>query len=538
MKGVIKLDLDAIIISDFGEDSLSGTNPLRLKLDGRTASVQVVRNYLENQGQVILPIEGEGIMSWSSAPKLNGIYLLSHLTRHDFEVELINHYYEERDDFNILLQRTPHTIIISTTFIHSKQALRKLVADIRSLAPDVFIIVGGPFIYLSYLMLQKTHDQQYETKCAKDDFLFLNNDNEPKVDLYIISLRGEKILCDALTAIKQNRPKDNLPNSAWPSGKNYSFTTRIDDVSEADEPYVDWESLPDNIFKYGVVPMQASNGCPYKCSFCNFTKDRRLTFIKPVERLIDELKTVSSRGIRYVWFTDDNFRLGKSDLDSVCQRFVDENLLVSWMSFIRASTLKDFDGELLRRAGCVEVQLGLESADSQVLRNMNKKANPALYAKVVREVLGAGVNCSCYFIFGFPGETEESALRTREFMKGIEHPELEGIISWSMFPFILSPMSPIYEFEMRKKYGLTGYMQNWEHTTMDFNQAMGHVKKAFLELDNSGPIFRGDNLDLLFGLKPYQRKEFVSTRHRLSKHTTKNPLSKQDVIKSFSTILS
>ena len=533
---VIKLGLDAIIISDSGEDSLSGTNPLRLKLDGRHASIQVVLNYLEHQGQVVLPIEGDGTTSWSSAPKLNGIYLLSYLTRHKFDVELIDSYYEERDSFCRLLQHAPRVVIISTTFIHNKQTLRKLIDDIRSLAPDIFIIVGGPFIYSSYLMLQRSHEQHYETESAKDDFLFLNN-NDPSVDLYIISLRGEQILCEAVTRIKHNRPIDNLPNSARLVGKTYSFTKRIDDISNAGDIFIDWKSLPDTIFKSDVVPMQASNGCPYRCTFCNFTKDRRVMFIKPIDQLIAELKAVSGRGVRYVWFTDDNFRLGSGNLKSVCQRFVDEDLQIHWMSFIQASTLKNIDAELLRRSGCIEVQLGLESADSQVLRNMNKKANPTLYAKVIRKLLSAGVNCSCYFIFGFPGETDETALRTQEFIKSIEYPDLEGILSWSMFPFILAPLSPIYEFEMRKKHGLTGYMQNWKHRTMDSSQAMENVKKAFLELENSGPIYRGENLSILLGHTPYQRKKFVASRHKFSKLAMKRHLEKHDIIKSFTELL-
>ena len=527
------MGLDTIIISDSGEDSFSSTNPLKLKFDGRTASIQASLNYLEHQGHIVLPIEGDGIMSWSSALKLNGIYLLSYLTKHKFDVELINSYYEERNNFRRLLQHNPRSVVVSTTFIPTKQALRKLINDIRSLAPDIFIIVGGPFIYLSYLILQRSHELHYETEAAKEDFLFLNNNNEPSVDLYIVSLRGEQILCEVLGRIKKNRPIDNLPNSARLTGKTYSFNRRIDDISNAKGIFVDWKLLPDAIFKSGVATMQASNGCPYKCAFCNFTKDRRLMFAKPIDQLVAELKYVSSRGIRYVWFTDDNFRLGRGDLKSVCQRFIDEGIQIYWMSFIRASTLKDIDGELLRRSGCIEVQLGLESADSQILANMNKKANPELYAEVVRKLLAVGINCSCYFIFGFPGETDETVHRTREFIKSIEYAELEGVLSWSIFPFILAPMSPIYELKMRNKYGLTGYMQNWTHKTMDSVQAREHIKKAFFELKNSGPIYRGDNLDLLLGLTPHQRKNFLFTRHGLSKLAVKSNVEKLDIIKSF-----
>lgn len=531
------MGLDAIIIADSGEDSLSGTNPLRLQLDGRTAFIQVILNYLDNEGKVVPPIIGDEIRSWSSAPKLNGIYLLSYLTRNNFNVELIARYYDEKDSFSRLLQQDPRAIIISTTFIHSKQALKRLVDDIRAQAPDIFICAGGPFIYLSYLMLQRAFEENYETEPAKDDFLFLNVSNEPLVDLYIISLRGEQILCEALKKTKEKQPIDNLPNSGRMVGKTYSFTDRVDDITNAGNTVIDWESLPDKIFQTGVVPMQASNGCTYKCAFCNFTKDRRLMFLKPIDQLVSELKAVSCRGVRYVWFSDDNFRLGRGHLTSICQRLADEDLPIKWMSFIRASTLKNIDGELLRRSGCVEAQLGLESAHPQILRNMNKKASPQLYYNVIKKLLAAGVNCSCYFIFGFPGETNETALVTREFIRSIEFPELDGIVTWSMFPFILSPMSPIYEFEMRKRYQLMGYMQNWKHGTMDSSQPLEEIKKAFVELENSGPISRGDNLDIFFSLTPHQRKKFVILRHKLSKLGMRSQVKKHDIIESFATVL-
>ena len=128
---------------------MSSTNPLRLNLDGRTADIQVVQNYVAHGGRVQPPIEGDGQMSWASAPKLNGIYLFNYLTKKKFKVGLIDSYYNETDHFKQLLDRNPRVIVISTTFIPGKQNLVKLVADIRDLAPDVFIIVGGPLVYMS-----------------------------------------------------------------------------------------------------------------------------------------------------------------------------------------------------------------------------------------------------------------------------------------------------------------------------------------------------------------------------------------------------
>jgi p-methyltransferase len=232
-----------------------------------------------------------------------------------------------------------------------------------------------------------------------------------------------------------------------------------------------------------------------------------LTWTKTTERIMAEMQAVQARGARYVWFVDDNFRLGKSDLEAVCRRFVDARMDLKWMTFVRASTLDNVDVDLLRQAGCIEVQLGLESADPQILKNMNKKASPELYDRVLRKLLASGINCSCYFIFGFPGETEESAQRTRDFIKSFDGQHYEGNLCWSMFPFTLIPLSPIYEPGARRKYGLSGYLHKWQHATMNSDQAREQVLKTFLEIENSGPIYRGDNQEILSRMGPSLRKK-------------------------------
>ncbi len=531
-----KSDLDAIIISDSGLDTLSGTNPLKLHLDGRVGDIQVIHNYIQHNGHVTLPVKGDNELSWSSAPKLNGIYLTSFLTAQGFNVEMIQNYTNEKERFTHLLSQNPRSVILSTSFIFFKKTLRDLVRDIRSIAPDIFIIAGGAFIHYSYLLYKRSADNNYETGLARDDFLFLHVDDEPEIDLYIASPRGEQIVCDALAKLEQGISLDQLANTVRLSGDSYFFGKRTDDVSKVSNPHIDWNILPSSIYKAEVIPLQASNGCPFECSFCNFTKDRRLSFVKPLDQLVEEIKLVEQKGVRYIWFVDDNFRLGRGDLDSVCQRFIDENIQVKWMCFIRASTLEDSNLKLLEQAGCVEVQIGLESGDPLILKNMNKKADPEMYAEVIQKVLHQGINVSCYFICGFPGETEKTAQTTRDFIRSIENPAADGSLSWSIYPFLLSPLSPVYEPEMRKKYGLKGYFKNWKHETMDYNGAKQLTLKAFFELENSGQIYRGDNLDILGKLTCQDRNDFYRIRHLLAKKSIQGTLAKEDIIQSFSKI--
>lgn len=528
--------LDAIIIADYGDASLSGTSPFKLRLDGREATVQVVRNYLANEGRVSLPIDGDGRDSWAEAPRLNGIYLYSYLTEKNLNVALIGNYSEGKELFRQQLTDNPKAVVISTPFIFFKDRLRQLVEDIRSIAPDIFIIAGGAFVNASYLLKMRASEPNYETAAAADDYLFLRVEDEPAIDLYIISARGEATLFHALKRLSAGHSPYGLENTARLQTGAYTFGGRMDDAPNAPPPEVNWNLLPDSFFRRGVMPVQASNGCPYQCAFCNFTKDERLLYVKPVDRLVAELKVIEERGGKYVWFVDDNFRLGRNDLTEVCKKFIDADIQLQWMCFIRASTLAATDLELLHRAGCREVQIGLESGDPGILHNMNKNADPAMYEQVIGDVLQHSINVSCYFIAGFPGETPATALTTRNFIRRIEHPELPGTLSWSIYPFILSPLSPVYEPEMRRKFGLTGYMHKWSHLTMDCREARREVVRSFMELEHSGPIYRGDNLDYLETMSARTRKDFYRARHGLAKISRQGDLAAATVLSAFNNL--
>lgn len=526
--------LDAIIISDSGSETYSASSPLRLQIDGKIALIQNIKNYLDNNGQIIPPIIDENKNNWHCAPKLNGIRLYSYLQKDGYHIDVIDSYYHERNDFIKLLADNPKAVVISTTFILCKDDLRDLVDDIRQIAPDIYIIAGGPFVFSSYLLLQRSKNKDYDIIRPKDDYLFLSNDHRPDIDLYIIDKSGEQILSEALRRIRDGRPVTDLPNTARWETDAYVFTNR----KELDPPDIgiDWARLPEKIFRSGTINVQASIGCPFNCEFCNFVKDKKYTFIKPLDQVIKELKAISDRGIKYIRFVDDNFRLGKNDLNNVSKRFIKEELDIHWMSFIRASTLEKTDLDLLKKSGCVETQMGIESADETVLKNMNKHAEPQMYERVIRNLLNAGINCSCCFIVGFPGETHQTLRNTINFIDNIANDAQSGLFYWSMYPFLLAPLSPVYEPENRTKYNLKGYKNKWAHSTMNSEQAYQYILEAFLKIKNASPIYSGDNIDMLMQLPTGKRKEFMKMRHELSKKFLTESFDASLVLASFSNI--
>jgi len=526
---------DVILIADSGVDSLSASNPLRLVLDGYPANIQVVRNFVEHGGKVVPPIAGDNECSWESAPKLNGIYLYNYLTKRGVRTALINNFQKEQQRFIHLASQHPKVVAISTTYLIQRTAIFHLVAEVRQSCPDAIIVVGGPFVELSWRIFERSgRDPLYNTEDVKQQFLFFNAKRDP-ADLYVISPLGEDTLYDIIQhVLAGNELWRSQPNTARAAEGQYQFSHRVDDVTGYKETPIDWQSLPDEIFAHKVVPVRASMGCPHRCNFCSFNKDHRLTHIKPLDSLIDELKAIQERGVKYIWFVDDNFRLGKNDLESVCRRFVDEEISLEWMCLMRPETLKDVDLTLLKQAGCREVQMGLESADPGVLSNMNKQSDPALNERVIKDLISAGINCAGYFIFGYPGETDKSIEATVAFIKRLEEHDGPGHLNWSLFPFLLGPFSPI--FDQRGEHDLDGYMQEWRHQTMDSDMARRHILQAFMALDNSGPIYRGDNLDQLSALSNQQCRLFLRTRHDLERLKVNRRLDNKIAIEMFAAV--
>ena len=524
--------LDAIIISDTGEDTYSASSPYRLQIDGKIALIQNIKNYIENKGKLSQSIKEEKTKNWHYSYKLNGIKLYDCLQKAGYIVELIDSYYQERDYFKKIALKNPKAIIISTTFILTKQKLQELVMDIRSIAPDIPIIAGGPFVFSSYLLLKRASDIRYDIESPKNDYLFLNHANRPDIDLYVVDKFGEQVLPEVLRLIEKKQPLHTLPNTAHWDGNKYVFSSRKE--MKLSDTTIAWENMPDKIFNSKAINVQASIGCPFNCEFCNFVKDKNHTFLRPLNELITELKIISKKGGKFIRFVDDNFRLGKNDLNDVCKRFIDEGIDMKWMSFIRASTLDQTDPILLKKSGCIETQIGIESADPSILKNMNKSADPGMYFRVISKLLDVGINCSCCFIIGFPGETQDSFQNTIDFIESIPKDTHKGIFSWSIYPFILAPLSPIYEIEKRAKYGLHGYMNKWRHSTMSSDQAYLKIKEAFLTIEKASPIYSGDNLDMLMELSIENRKKFMIKRHDLSKKFLKETFDKEIVIKSFS----
>lgn len=120
-----------------------------------------------------------------------------------------------------------------------------------------------------------------------------------------------------------------------------------------------------------VTPISTSRGCPFDCSFCSVTKmfGRKYRF-RGAEDVMSELL---SRDTKSFFFCDDNFSANPARARKLLGLIL-KNKIKGWACQVRCDAAKD--GELLNmmaRAGCNAVCVGIESVNPKTLQAYDKK---------------------------------------------------------------------------------------------------------------------------------------------------------------------
>ncbi|MDR1558265.1 MAG: radical SAM protein [Clostridiales bacterium] len=156
---------------------------------------------------------------------------------------------------------------------------------------------------------------------------------------------------------------------------------------------------------FPIVCIQASRGCPYRCSFCTVTKFFGHTYrMRPVKDVIAEIAHLTITGqmpIKTVFFTDDNICANREYAKELFAAIAPFKL--AWQG--QASITAAEDDELLalaKAAGCQSLAIGLESLSEASLKMAKKNMNTLdKYVSAIRKVQLHGIGFAGLFILGF-----------------------------------------------------------------------------------------------------------------------------------------
>jgi anaerobic magnesium-protoporphyrin IX monomethyl ester cyclase len=238
---------------------------------------------------------------------------------------------------------------------------------------------------------------------------------------------------------KSRRPQqdlDDLPHPAW-------------DLLDADAYRSAWRRTHGE-FSWNIV---SSRGCPYACNWCaKPTFGRRYSVRSPEDVASEMLRLKQEIGPDHLWFTDDILGL---DVDWTCA-FAEEverrDARIPFTMQSRVNLITQKSVSALARAGAREVWLGIESGSQKILDAMDKGTTVDGARAASRLLKEHGIRV-CWFIqLGYPSETWEDLLATRDLIRGEEPDEIGVSVAYPL------PGTVFYE----RVRAQLGRQRNWK----------------------------------------------------------------------------
>ena len=115
--------------------------------------------------------------------------------------------------------------------------------------------------------------------------------------------------------------------------------------------------------------LEFARGCPWSCSFCNKTLFRNKFRERDLSAVLTEVDRVMARGVDYVYFIDEIFGVGKNVL-KLLEALSERNISIGLQT--RIDLWDEGTLDLLGRAGCVSMEVGIESITDEGREELNK----------------------------------------------------------------------------------------------------------------------------------------------------------------------
>lgn len=294
-----------------------------------------------------------------------------------------------------------------------------------------------------------------------------------QADVVVIG-EGEVTIIELLNAIKNRKPLDTVKGIAFHKEGKVVINERrplINDIDSLPMPaydlfpmdYYRLLRMPHTINSDFVMPMISGRGCKFTCNFC-YRMDKGFR-PRSNEAIIEEIKLLKKDyGITYIAFSDELLMSSVERTESLCNDFIKAKLNVKWDCNGRLNYAKPEVLSLMKKAGCVFINYGIEAMDDQVLKNMKKALTTKQIIKGIEATLESGISPGLNIIFGNIGDNKETLNKGVEFLQKYD----DGAQMRTIRPVTPYPGSPLYYYAIKE--GLIKDCQDFyenKHTNSD-----------------------------------------------------------------------
>ncbi len=341
-------------------------------------------------------------------------------------------------DEEIVERIDPDAEIIGVSIMFSLEWTfsRDLASKIRERFPHAFIVAGGEHI------------------TALPEFSL---DDCAALDCCVLG-EGEQTLADLIAALSAESDLRDVSGLCIRGDRVHVRTKPRDRLRELDEiPRPAWDLVPIEAYLDGGVmtgvnfgrsmPMLASRGCPYRCTFCsNPVMWGTLWRARdPGDVFAEMCDSMDRRGATNFDFYDLTAIVRREWIVEFCKLIIASGRTLTWQlpSGTRSEAIDSEVTRLLYESGCRYVNYAPESGSDEILERIKKRISKPKMLESMRGAVRNGINVKANFILGFPGERWRDVCGTYRFIVSMS---LAGIQDVSVFPFSPYPGSALFEF--------------------------------------------------------------------------------------------
>jgi magnesium-protoporphyrin IX monomethyl ester (oxidative) cyclase len=181
------------------------------------------------------------------------------------------------------------------------------------------------------------------------------------------------------------------------------------------ERYIPWRHRGD-YFRLPSASIMVSRGSPHDLNLCSKAVWGGTSRFRSARRILEEMKQcIKKYGIREFRFFDDNLTVPNGPISELCDLIVNKGLDVTWSCYSRVMGIKKHILAKMKEAGCYRIHYGIEVGTEKALKIANLNTTLEQAGKAVDWTKELGIESTCHFLLGLPGETWEDCEATVNF---------------------------------------------------------------------------------------------------------------------------
>ncbi|MCG8688866.1 MAG: radical SAM protein [Desulfobacterales bacterium] len=345
----------------------------------------------------------------------------------------------------------------------------------RQLLPECLIVFGGPAPTFMVKHLFNT--------CPALDVI-IKGEGEISTDRLVTALASHKKAEGKIHDRKTLAPElthklEDIPGIIFRQGNDFHDSGTAQLVQDLDTlPH------PSKYFTYQHLAM--SRGCPGRCTFCGSPKFWGNTSVRrhSPDWFFTEIKALAQKGVSHFFISDDTFTMETGAVKALCLKIINAGLKITWNAISRVDYIDESILPLMRQAGCIQISFGIESGSDKIKKVLGKPIDNETCIAVFNLVRSYGILPRAYFIYGSPGETDDTIQDSVELMERL------APLSTVFYMLVTFPGTRLYKRAIDK-----GWTQEevWKQDiedlpwfeldkSMDFNQVKkwgDRLRKAF-----------------------------------------------------------